>query len=189
MADVTLFLDRIQQGDPHAAEELLPLVYDELRRLAAIKMAEERPGQTLQATALVHEAFLRLVPQQAAGATGDGPWRSRNDFLAAAAEAMRRILIEGARRKGRVKRGGHRVRLELLDQAVSLPEDPDLILAVDDLLTRLESEDPACARVARLHLLGGLSVEEAGAILSQSRASAYRHWKFARAWLRDALEK
>jgi RNA polymerase sigma factor (TIGR02999 family) len=181
MSDVTHILSAIEQGDPHAAEQLLPLVYDELRKLAAAWMASEGRGQTLQATALVHEAYLRLV--------GDQRFDGRKHFFAAAAEAMRRILVNHARDRKRLKRGGGRVRLELLDQAESLAESPDLILSLDELLTRLGEEDAAAAQVAHLHLFGGLSVEEAGAASGASRAVAYRNWKYARAWLRDALEK
>jgi RNA polymerase sigma factor (TIGR02999 family) len=144
-------------------------------------VANEGPGHTLNATALVHEAYLRLV--------GDQPFDGRGHFFAAAAEAMRRILVEHARAKGRLKRGGESVRVELLDQARSLAEDPDLLLSLDELLIRLGAEDPLAARVAHLHLFGGLSVEEAGDVLGLSRAVAYRNWKFARVWLREALEK
>ena len=181
MSDVTHLLEAAAAGDRHAAAELLPLVYDELRKLAAARMAAESPGQTLQPTALVHEAYLRLV--------GDQRFDGRGHFFAAAAEAMRRILVNHARDRNRLKRGGGRVRLELLDQADSLAEDPDLVLSLDELLTRLGEEDATAARVAHLHLFGGLSVEEAGAALGVSRAVAYRNWKYARAWLRDALEK
>jgi RNA polymerase sigma factor (TIGR02999 family) len=184
MDHVTHILWAIEQGDPKAAEQLLPLVYDELRKMAAERLAQEKPGQTLQATALVHEAYLRLVDTKAAR-----QWNSRGHFFAAAAEAMRRILVNHARDRHRLKRGGGRVRLELLDQADSLAEDPDLILSLDELLTRLGEEDETAARVAHLHLFGGPSVEEAGAALGVSRAVAYRNWKYARAWLRDALEK
>ena len=178
---VTTILNALQAGDPRAAEELFPIVYDELRQLAARKVAHEKPGQSLNATALVHEAYLRLV--------GNQQFEGRGHFFAAAAEAMRRILIENARRRGRLKRGGRRLRLELLDQAVSLPEDPALLLSLEELLTRLEAEDPAAAKIASLHLFGGQTVEEAGHVLGQSRAVAYRNWKYARAWLREALEK
>ena len=181
MSDVTILLDAAAAGDRRAAAELLPLVYEELRKLAAARMAAERPGQTLQATALVHEAYLRLV--------GDQQFDGRGHFFAAAAEAMRRILVNHARDRKRLKRGGGRVRLELLDEADSLAEDPDLILSLDELLTRLGEEDATAARVAHLHLFGGLSVEEAGVALGVSRVVAYRNWKYARAWLREALEK
>jgi RNA polymerase sigma factor (TIGR02999 family) len=181
MSDVTRLLDAAAAGDRRAAADLLPLVYDELRQLAAARMAAAGPGQTLQPTALVHEAYLRLV--------GDQRFDRRGHFFAAAAEAMRRVLVNHARDRKRLKRGGARVRLELLDQADSLAEDPDLILSLDELLTRLGEEDATAARIAHLHLFGGLSVEEAGAELGVSRAVAYRNWKYARAWLRDALEK
>jgi RNA polymerase sigma factor (TIGR02999 family) len=181
MSDVTRMLEAANRGDRRAAADLLPLVYDELRKLAAARMAAEAPGHTLDATALVHEAYLRLV--------GDQRFDGRGHFFAAAAEAMRRILVETARSRGRLKRGGDRVRLELLDRAGSLGEDPDLILSLDELLTRLASEDAPAARVAGLHLFGGLSVEDAGVALGLSRPVAYRNWKYARAWLRAALEK
>ena len=184
MSEVTRILSAIEQGDPSAAQQLLPLVYDELRKLAAARLACEQPGQTLQATALVHEAYLRLVEGDAVQS-----WDSRGHFFAAAAEAMRRILVNHARDRKRLKRGGGRVRLELLDQPGSLAGDPDLILSLDELLARLAEEDGAAARVAQLHLFGGLSVEEAGEALGHSRATAYRNWKYARAWLRDALEQ
>ena len=181
MNDVTRILSAIAQGDCQAAEQLLPLVYDELRKLAAARMAGEKPGHTLSATALVHEAYLRLV--------GDQDFDDRGHFFAAAAEAMRRILVNHARDRKRLKRRGGRRRLELLDQVGSLAEDSDLVLSLDELLTRLGEEDAAAAQVAQLHLFGGLSVEEAGVALGLSRAVAYRNWKYARAWLRDALGK
>jgi RNA polymerase sigma factor (TIGR02999 family) len=181
MSELTRLIEAVEQGDRRAAEELFPLVYDELRRLAAARMAAEAPGHTLSATALVHEAYLRLV--------GDQSFAGRGHFFAAAAEAMRRILVNHARDRKRQKRGGGRVRLELLDQAGSVDEDPDLVLSVDELLTRLAGEDDDAARVAQLHLFCGVSVEEAGGALGMSRATAYRNWTYARAWLRDALEK
>ena len=161
-------------------EELLPHVYDELRKLAAAKMRHEANGHTLGATALVNEAWLRLNADSFA---------SRSAFIQAASVAMRRILINHARDRNRLKRGGGRVRVELLDQTGSLAEDPDLVLSLDELLNRLAEEDAAAAQVAQVHLFGGLSVEEAGEALGISRAVAYRNWKYARAWLRDALEK
>lgn len=179
MSSVTRILAQIEAGDPSAAEGLLPLVYDELRRLAAGHLAHEAPGHTLSATALVHDAYLRLV--------GDQRFEGRGHFFAAAAEAMRRILVNHARDRRRMKRGGGRVRLELLDQADSLADDPDLVLSLDDLLDRLQQEDATAARLAIRHLFGGLSVEEAGESLGLSRATAYRNWKYARAWLREAL--
>src|SRR5262245_7269141 len=181
MADVTQILAAFEQGDPHAAELLLPLVYDELRRLAAQKLAHEIPGQTLQPTALVHEAYLRLVGGDAAGR-----WDGRGHFFAAAAEAMRRILLEQARRKGRQKRGGGRRRVSILHAAVAaLP--PDDLLDLDAALDALAAEDPPKAELVRLRLFGGLSVEEAAACLNLSRATADRWWAYARAWLHDRL--
>src|SRR5215467_10607738 len=164
MSDVTRLLDAAAAGDRRAADDLLPLVYDELRKLAAARMAAESPGQTLQPTALVHEAYLRLA--------GEQRFDGRGHFFAAAAEAMRRILVNHARDRQRLKRGGRRVRLELLDRADSLAEDPDLVLSLDELLTRLGEEDATAARVAHFHLFGGMSVEEAGAALGLSRAVA-----------------
>jgi len=181
MSDVTRLIESAQKGDRQAAAELLPLVYDELRKLAAAKMAAEVPEHTLSATALVHEAYLRLV--------GDQTFEGRGHFFAAAAEAMRRILVNYARDRNRQKRAGRRKRVELLDQADSLAEDPDLVLSLDDLLTRLAAEDAVAAQVAQMRLFGGLSVEEAGAVLGLSRPVAFRNWKYARAWLREALEK
>jgi RNA polymerase sigma factor (TIGR02999 family) len=181
MNEVTRILSEIGRGDPSVTEKLLPLVYDELRKLAAVRMTNERADHTLDATALVHEAYLRLV--------GEQEFEGRAHFFAAAAEAMRRILVDHARARGRLKRGGERVRVELLDRARSLADDPDLLLSLDELLVRLGGEDPLAARVADLHLFGGLSVEEAGDVLGLSRAVAYRNWRFARVWLREALEK
>jgi RNA polymerase sigma factor (TIGR02999 family) len=181
MPELTHLIEAAQMGDRHAAAELLPLVYEELRKLAAAKMTAEAPGHTLNATALVHEAYLRLV--------GDQQFDGRGHFFAAATEAMRRILVNHARDRNRLKRGGRRVRLELLDQTGALAEDPDLVLSLDELLTRLAEEDAVAARVAHLRLFGGLPVEEAGEALGLSRAVAYRNWKYARAWLREALEK
>lgn len=181
MTDVTYILSQIEEGDPSAAEKLLPLVYDELRKLAAVKMAQERPCHSLDATALVHEAYLRLI--------GDQKFDDRGHFFAAAAEAMRRILVNHARDRNRQKRGGARVRLELLDQAGSIGEDADLVLSLDQLLSELAIEDADAAGIAQLHLFAGLSIGQAGESMGQSRASAYRNWKYARAWLRAALEK
>jgi RNA polymerase sigma factor (TIGR02999 family) len=181
MSEITQLLEAAAAGDRLAAAQILPLVYDELRKLAAAKMAGEAPGHTLSATALVHEAYLRMM----GGRNFDG----QGHFFAAAAEAMRRILVNHARDRKRRKRGGGRIRVELLDQVGSLAEDPDLVLSLDDLLTRLGREDADSARVAHLHLFGGLAVDDAGEALGLSRAVAYRHWKYARAWLREALEK
>jgi RNA polymerase sigma factor (TIGR02999 family) len=181
MSDVTRLIETSAAGNPRAAE-LLPLVYDELRKLAAAQLASETPGQTLDATALVHEAYLRL-----AGQTGAVEWDNRGHFFAAAAEAMRRILVEAARRKRRTRHGGGRRRVALPDAAAPLPADPDDVLALDDALARLAAEDPAAARVAGLRLFAGLSVEDAAAACGVSRATAYRNWTYARAWLKDDL--
>jgi RNA polymerase sigma factor (TIGR02999 family) len=182
MSDVTRILSAIEQGDPHAADQLLPLVYNELRRLAAQKLAQEKPGQTLQATALVHEAYLRLV-----GPEKEQRWESRGHFFAAAAEAMRHILVDNARRKRRSKYGGGRQRVPLDDSAPEPPTSADDLLALDEALTRLGAEDPEAAQVVQLRYFAGLSVEEAAENLGMSRASAYRHWTFARAWLLEEL--
>ena len=182
MANVTRLLDAAAAGDSKAAADLLPLVYDELRRLAAARLAQEKPGQTLQATALVHEAYLRLV-----GGAPDGHWNGRGHFLAAAAEAMRRILVENARRKKTAKRGGRRRRIDLARAEPLEQADPEALLDLDELLTRLAGEDPEAAGVAQLRLFAGLSVEEAAQALSTSRASAYRQWTYARAWLHARL--
>ena len=182
MSEVTRILTAIDQGDPHAAAQLLPLVYDELRRLAAHKLAHETPGQTLQPTALVHEAYLRLL-----GGDEDPHWDSRWHFFAAAAEAMRRILVESARRKARSKHGGDRQRVHLDEQDVPVRPPPEEILALDEALTQLAQEDAAAARVVQLHFFAGLSIEKAAEALGLSRASAYRHWTYARAWLRCAI--
>jgi RNA polymerase sigma factor (TIGR02999 family) len=183
MTDVTHILSAIEQGDPHAAEQLLPLVYDELRQLAAQKLAQERTGQTLQATALVHEAYLRLVDTEKVQ-----HWNSRGHFFAAAAEAMRRILVEQARRKQADKRGGRRHRVPLEDaDAACTPADDDL-LAIDDALTRLAGEDPQAAQLIQLRYFGGLSVEEAAEVVGLSRSSAYEHWAYAKVRLRCLLQ-
>ena len=187
MADVTRLLNAFEQGDPGAAGELLPLLYDELRVLAAQKLEREKPGQTLQPTALVHQAYLRLVaPPQDEGTEGQ-PWDSRGHFFAAMAEAMRRILVENARRRTRAKHGGGRRRVDLDDQVMPVRLPPDEILALDEALTRLAAEDPEAAQVVQLHFFGGLSIEQAGVALGVSRATAYRQWRYARAWLRCTL--
>jgi RNA polymerase sigma factor (TIGR02999 family) len=179
MDDVTRILSAINQGDPQAAEQLLPLVYNELRRLASQRLAQEKPGQTLQATALVHEVYLRLV--------GDRRFDGRRHFFAAAAEAMRRILVDRARARRAARRGGDAKRAVVeLEQLVARYSDAELIDA-DSVLDALAREDAEAADVVRLHVFGGLSVEEAGAALGMSRATAYRNWSFARAWLRAAL--
>jgi RNA polymerase sigma factor (TIGR02999 family) len=182
MNDVTQLLDAVARGEAQAADRLLPLVYDELRRLAAGYLARERPGQTLQPTALVHEAYVRLV-----GKDDAARWQDRTHFLAAAALAMRRILTDNARRKRRDKRGGDRQRVELTDAADPGHEEADRLLALDEALTRLAATDAVAADLVQLHTFGGLSVEEAGRHLGLSRASAYREWAFARAWLRCEL--
>jgi RNA polymerase sigma factor (TIGR02999 family) len=182
MSDVTRILPAIEQGDAPAAEQLLPLVYDELSRLAAAQMAHEKPGQTLDATALVHEAYLRLV-----GPADAGRWRDRGHFFSAAAEAMRRILVDQARRKSAEKRGGGRRRFELSEADRVVIPDPDTLLTVDEMVERLAADDAGAAAVARLRLFAGLSVEESAAALNVSRASAYRDWAYARAVLSAAL--
>ena len=182
MTDVTRILSAIEQGDPHAAEQLLPLVYDELRKLAAEKMAQEKPGQTLQATALVHEAYVRLVDVGQAQ-----HWNSRGHFFAAAAEAMRRILVENARGKAREKRGGdwQRVDFEELDVATSVT--PDQLVALDDALARLAALDSRAGELVKLRYFAGLTLDQAAAALGISTATAYRHWAYARAWLHSEL--
>jgi RNA polymerase sigma factor (TIGR02999 family) len=181
MNEVTRILSSIEAGDPHADEQLLPLVYDELRKLAAQKLAQEKPGQTLQATALVHEAYLRLVDVEKVQ-----HWNSRGHFFAAAAEAMRRILVDEARRKRRPKHGGDRQRIDLGD-ALSLDEPDDNLLALDEALSKLAEEEPAKAELVKLRYFMGLSLEEAAACLDISPATAKRYWTVARAWLFDAL--
>lgn len=182
MSEVTRLLDAAAAGDRRAATDLLPLVYDELRRLAAARMAAESPGHTLDATALVHEAYVRLV-----GPADGLRWDSRGHFFAAAAEAMRRILVDAARRKRAGKHGGERRRVELPDVPVELNIEDERLLALDAALSGLAAEDPAAARVVELRHFAGLSIEDAAAALGISRATAYRHWTYARAWLKDAV--
>ena len=189
MSEVTRILSAIEQGDPQAAEQLLPLVYDELRQLAAQRLAQEKPGQTLQATALVHEAYLRLAAPAsgAASARRDPRWNSRGHFFAAAAEAMRRILIDNARRKQAERHGGGLGRVDL-DQAEAIADAaPDHLLAFDEALDRLTHHDALAGQLVKLRHFAGLSVEQAAEALGLSRANAYRHWTFARAWLRCQL--
>ena len=182
MTEVTRILSAIQHGDPHASEQLLPLVYDALRQLAAGKLAREAPGQTLQATALVHEAYLRLVDAEA-----EQSWDTRGHFFAAAAEAMRRILVENARRKASKKHGGDRKRQDL-DLIVSVDREPaEDLLALDEALGRLAEEDPKKAALVKLRYFAGLSVQEAANALGISRATADRYWAYAKAWLYAAL--
>ena len=182
MTEVTRILSAIEQGDPKAAEQLLPLVYEELRRLAAQKMAQESPDHTLQATALVHEAYLRLVD-----ATGVQHWNSRGHFFAAAAEAMRRILVESARRKQSVKGGGRLKRIDLKDVAAATRMPPEGLLDLDDALCRLEQEDPTAAHIAKLRLFAGLSIDESAHVVGVSRSTAYDRWAYSRAWLQVEL--
>jgi RNA polymerase sigma factor (TIGR02999 family) len=179
MSEVTHILSQIDSGDPAAAQQLLPLVYNELRKLAAAKLAHEKPGQTLQATALVHEAYLRLVDVDKAQ-----NWDTRRHFFAAAAEAMRRILIEKARSKGRLKRGGVARQVELDEKDWVTATTPDQLLAVDEALSRLALEDQAAAEVVKLRYFAGMSVDEAAEALGIHRATAHRHWAYARAWIR-----
>ena len=182
MSEVTRILSAIEQGDPHAAGQLLPLVYDELRKLAAQKLAQEKPGQTLQATALVHEAYLRLVGD------GQGPhWDHRGHFFAAAAEAMRRILVDAARRRQMHKHGGGRERRDLDAEALVAPESNVDLLALDAALHRLAEHDPLKAKLVELRYFGGLTGEQAAAVLGISASSADRQWVYTRAWLRREL--
>jgi RNA polymerase sigma factor (TIGR02999 family) len=187
MSDVTRLLDAAAAGDRQAAADLLPLVYDELRKLAAARMAAESPHQTLQPTALVHEAYLRLVASPRREPGEEPRWDNRGHFFAAAAEAMRRILVDAARRKRTEKHGGHRHRVELPDVPAESEVADERLLALDEALTRLAAEDPVAARVVELRHFAGLSIEDAAATLGLSRATAYRHWTYARAWLRDAV--
>jgi RNA polymerase sigma factor (TIGR02999 family) len=178
MSDVTRILSQIESGDPSAAESLLPLVYDELRQLAAARLAQEQPGQTLQATALVHDAYLRLV-----GGEQNGRWNSRGHFFGAAAEAMRRIVIENARRRNRLKRGGQHTRVDL-DSACSMQESDDLeLLALDEALARFAAMEPIKADLVKLRFFAGLTMPQAAEALGVSLATAERYWTFAKAWL------
>jgi RNA polymerase sigma factor (TIGR02999 family) len=182
MADVTQILSAAAAGDPRAAAELLPLVYDELRKLAAARLAEEKPGQTLQATALVHEAYIRLV------GPADAPkWQGRRHFFAAAAEAMRRILVDRARQKQSRKGGGEWIRAELGEEALATPEGADEVLAVDEALAGLAAADPQAAELVKLRYFAGLSVDETAQALGISPRSVDRLWSYARAWLQRAI--
>jgi RNA polymerase sigma factor (TIGR02999 family) len=178
VTEITRILSAIEHGDTQAAEKLLPLVYDELRRHAAEQMARERPGQTLSPTALVHEAYLRLV-----GPDGAAHFANRRHFFAAAAEAMRRILVESARRKNRLRHGGERHRVELREDFPAPAEPADDVLAVDDALNQLAAEDPSTAELVKLIYFAGLTVAQAAEALGLSERTAYRNWSFARAWL------
>lgn len=181
MSDVTRILEAIDQGDPNAAQGLLPLVYDELRRLAAQKLSHEKPGQTLEATALVHEAYLRLV------GSNDQQWDCRGHFFSAAAEAMRRIVVENARRKRREKRGGNRNRVCLSESDLATDGPSDEILAVDEALERLASVDKISAELVRLRFFAGLPNDEAAALLGISPRTADRYWAYARSWLQNRI--
>jgi RNA polymerase sigma factor (TIGR02999 family) len=185
MSEISRILSASYQGDPSAAEQLLPLVYDELRELAAQKLAQERPGQTLQATALVHEAYLRLV-----GGEATQSWEGRRHFFAAAAEAMRRILIDRARQKQTRKAGGGRRRLDLDDIEPALEEaNGDRLLALDDALRKLEAEDPRKAELVKLRFFAGLTAEQAAAALGVSTSTAEKDWAYARSWLRVVVDR
>jgi RNA polymerase sigma factor (TIGR02999 family) len=177
MSNVTRILSQIDAGDPKAAEQLLPLVYEELRKLAAAKLAQEKPGQTLQATALVHEAYLRVLGPSQLG------WDGRGHFFAAAAESMRRILVEQARRKLALRRGGDRQRQDLDAVQLAAPAPPAELLALDEALTALSSKDAVKAELVKLRYFAGLTMEEAAAALGISPATAHRYWNYARAWL------
>jgi RNA polymerase sigma factor (TIGR02999 family) len=184
MNEVTRILSAIEQGEPRAAEQLLPLVYDELRRLASEKMAHEKPGQTLEATALVHEAYLRLVDVEK-----PKRWEGRGHFFAAAAEAMRRILVENARRKHAVKHGGGRLRVDLQQDLAGAEPRADDLVALDEALSRLEQHDPDAARLVKLRYFAGLSHETAAEALGISRGAADRLWTLGRAWLFRQISK
>ena len=183
MSDVTRILCAIDQGDPAAAEQLLPLVYDELRRLAAQKLSHEKPGQTLQATALVHEAYIRLVDVEKAE-----HWRGRAHFFGAAAEAMRRILVENARRKTRKKHGGQLLKVPLHELRVGIDSPPDQLLRLNETLDELATSDAQTAELVKLHCFAGLSLEQAADLLGISARTAYRDWAYARAWLFRKIE-
>jgi RNA polymerase sigma factor (TIGR02999 family) len=178
MSEVTRILSQLEHGDPSAAEQLLPLIYDELRKLAAARLAQEQPGQTLQATALVHEAYLRLV-----GGQSDQQWDGRSHFFAAAAEAMRRIIVERARAKATCKRGGSQRRLDIDEIPLSAAEPTDELLALDEALSLLEKHDAQAAALVKLRFFAGLSHQDAAAALGISRRAADRLWALARAWL------
>ena len=184
MDDVTRILSAVDRGDTAAAEQLLPLVYDELRKLAAARLASEAPGQTLDATALVHEAYLRLV-----GPANDHAFANRKHFFVAASEAMRRILVENARRKGRAKRGGRLRRVALDGDALEVPRRDDRLLALDEALDRFAAIEPAKAELLKLHSFGGLSLAAAAAVLGISPTTADRWWAYARAWLRTEISE
>jgi RNA polymerase sigma factor (TIGR02999 family) len=187
MNEVTRILNAVEQGDPHAADQLLPLVYDELRQLAAQRLAHETPGQTLQATALVHEAYLRLVASSADEPGKEPHWNSRGHFFAACAEAMRRILIEKARHKQRLRHGGGRRRLDLDQLDVADEGTAEDLLALDEALDRLAAEEPEVAEVVKLRYFAGLTIDQTASALGLSVRTANRHWAYARAWLFQQL--
>ncbi|PWU08617.1 MAG: RNA polymerase subunit sigma [Verrucomicrobia bacterium] len=183
MSDLTQILDRVQQGDPRAAEELLPLVYEELRKLAVAKMAREAPGQTLQATALVHEAWLRLA--------GDGEkrWDNRGHFFAAAAEAMRRILVERARKRARVRHGGGLEKVDWENVTIATEDSDDTVLAIHEALEKLANRSPQKAEIVKLRYFTGLEHEEIAQALGISEPTVRRHWAYARSWLMVELKE
>ena len=190
MNEVTRILSAIEQGDRHAASQLLPLVYEELRKLAAVKLAQEKPGQTLEATALVHEAYLRLVANPGGESGGaEAYWNSRAHFFGAAAEAMRRILVDQARRKQADKRGGRGRRVPLDAADVGFTSPADELLDIDEALTRLTAEDPQAARLIQLRYFAGLSIEDAAEVVGISRSTAYEHWSYARVRLKTLLDR
>jgi len=182
MSDVTRILSQIESGDPQAAEQLLPLIYDELRKLAAAKLAQEKPGQTLQATALVHEAYVRLVDGKQAQS-----WNGRGHFFGAAAEAMRRILVDAARRKMALKQGGELQRVAAELDGVSAAKPSDDVLAIDEALVKLAHENPAVAKLVELRYFAGLSLDESAAALDISSRTARRYWTYAKSWLHNQL--
>lgn len=188
MNDITLIIAAVARGEPNAGDRLLALIYSELRQLAARKLAREKGGQTLTSTALVHEAYMRLFGNPVDDDLLPQQWDSRGHFFAAAAEAMRRILIESARRKNRLKRGGGRKQVELLEQDLAVHDSPEELLALDEALVKLELEDPAAAQVVKLRFYTGLSIEQVAEATGCSRATAYRNWNYARAWLRCQLD-
>ena len=183
MNDVTRLLNAIEQGEARATDELLPLVYEELRLLAARKLSHERPGQTLQATALVHEAYIRLL-----GAEGQN-WKSKGHFFGASAEAMRRILVENARRKKSLRQGGDRHRVNLDDQEIAIEGISDDLLALDEALNKLQKEDPVVADLVKLRYFAGLNLEQVAKILSISPRTAARHWAFGKVWLLQEITR
>jgi RNA polymerase sigma factor (TIGR02999 family) len=188
MNEVTVILSAMENGDPHAAKQLLPLVYDELRKLAAAKLAEEKPGQTLQATALVHEAYLRLLGNEPDAQAREN-WESRGHFFAAAAEAMRRILLNRARDKNRLKRGGGRQRIDLDKIEIALDTSDDQLIALDEALAQLAAEDPKAAQLVKLRFFAGLTLKDAAKSLGVPPRTAEREWAYARAWLFARLSR